>query len=107
MGSLLIEIGQCGNQVGLQVLEYFGNSSNLYEDSYLRNSESNAFHSIHIDTEPKILKPIIDNRKKYSYIDAKNVLYFQHGRGNNWSLGYMDEKKFAAKKANPIVDRPL
>ena len=55
-------------------------------------------HSIHLDTEPKIVRPLIDNRKRFWFIDPKNVLYFQHGRGNNWALGYMDEKKLEEKK---------
>ena len=42
-----------------------------------------------IDTEPKVLKPFIDNPPKW--LDPNNVKYFQHGRGNNWSYGYMHE----------------
>ncbi len=40
-----------------------------------------------IDTEPKVLKPFIDNPPKW--LDVNNVKYFQYGRGNNWSYGYM------------------
>ncbi|KAL4453705.1 hypothetical protein ABPG74_009601 [Tetrahymena malaccensis] len=105
MGSLLIDIGQCGNQIGLQLIDYFESTSHNYEDTYLKNSDQNTFHSIHIDTEPKIIKPLIENRKKYFNIDPKNVLFFQHGRGNNWSLGYMDEQKLQNKVKN--VNKPL
>ena len=62
-------------------------------NSYISRNDQNIYHSILVDTEPKILKPIIDDRKRYSYIDPKNVLYYQYGRGNNWGLGYVDTRK--------------
>jgi hypothetical protein len=40
-----------------------------------------------VDTEPKVLKPFIDKPPKW--LDSQNVRYFEHGRGNNWSYGYM------------------
>lgn len=40
-----------------------------------------------IDTEPKVLKPLLDNPPKW--LDTKNIRYFEHGRGNNWSYGFM------------------
>ena len=40
-----------------------------------------------IDTEPKVLKPFIEKPPKW--LDPSNVKYFQYGRGNNWSYGYM------------------
>ncbi len=49
-------------------------------------------HSILVDTEPKVLKEVADNRKLYPYFDPKNILYFDYGRGNNWALGYKDTK---------------
>ncbi|EGR34461.1 hypothetical protein IMG5_010880 [Ichthyophthirius multifiliis] len=104
MGSLLIDIGQCGNQIGLQLLDYFDQTSGQYEDSYLKRQDYNLYHSIHIDTEPKIIKPITENRKKYSYINSKNVLYLQNGRGNNWCLGYMDEQKLIQRQQQQKKD---
>jgi tubulin delta len=44
--------------------------------SYVRRNDSSTYHSILVDTEPKILKPIIVDRKKYYYVDPKNVLYY-------------------------------
>ena len=40
-----------------------------------------------IDTEPKVLKPFLKNPP--SWLDTQNVKYFEHGRGNNWSYGYL------------------
>jgi tubulin delta len=46
-----------------------------------------------VDTEPKILKPLLEDRKRFSFIDLKNIMFYQYGRGNNWGLGYMDTVK--------------
>lgn len=57
-------------------------------------------HSILIDTEPKILRSVVENKKRYPFIDNKNVIYCQHGRGNNWALGYMDLQLVQKRKKN-------
>lgn len=97
MGSLLIEIGQCGVQIGLQLFETL-QSNDIYENNYLFRNEQNIAHTILIDTEPKALKPALENRKKYPFLDPKNVIYQQSGRGNNWTLGYFDSKKIISRK---------
>ena len=40
-----------------------------------------------VDTEPKVIKQITSKQPKW--LDPTNVKYFEHGRGNNWSYGYM------------------
>lgn len=92
MGTLVLEIGQCGIQIGLQAWEYLS-SMQYYENNFLFRSDHDIAHSILIDTESKVVKPIFDNRKKYSYFDTKNIIYQQSGRGNNWTIGYFDSKK--------------
>lgn len=90
MGSLLVEVGQCGCQIGSKLhadlLQY-------KESSYLKRLKSDTLHTIMIDTEPKILKPIQENRKEFSFLDPANIKFFQYGRGNNWSYGYLDSRK--------------
>ena len=46
-------------------MDYIDSSSSLYDDSYIKRSKQNILHSILIYTEPKIVKPIIENRKRY------------------------------------------
>ena len=92
MGTLVLEVGQCGIQIGLQAWEYLS-SMQYYENNFLFRSDHDIAHSILIDTESKVVKPIFDNRKKYSYFDTKNIIYQQSGRGNNWTIGYFDSKK--------------
>lgn len=101
MGSLLIEIGQCGCQIGSKLHEELMRSK---ETSYLRRLKSDVLHTVMIDTEPKILKPIIENRAQFSYLDPANIKYFQNGRGNNWSYGYLDMLRYKNLKMDDLAN---
>lgn len=90
MGSLLVEIGQCGCQIGGRL---HADLMQYKESSYLKRLKSDTLHAILIDTEPKILKPIQENRKDFYFLDPSNIKFFQHGRGNNWSYGYLDARR--------------
>ena len=57
-------------------MDYIDSSSSLYDDSYMKRSEQNILYSILIDTEPKIEKPIIENRKRHPFMYPKNAIYF-------------------------------
>ena len=35
----------------------------------------------------------------YPHFDIDNMIYYQHGRGNNWALGYNDIISYNNKKA--------
>lgn len=104
MGTLLLEIGQCGIQVGIQLLENL-QMMDTYENNYMFRNEQNVAHSILIDTEPKVLKPALENRKKFSFLDPKNITYQQSGRGNNWTLGYFDSKKIMLRKKGKVPEK--
>lgn len=54
MSSIMIEIGQCGCQIGSKLNQKL--SSSYYST---RIHKPNKVHSIMIDTEPKVLKPFI------------------------------------------------
>jgi hypothetical protein len=57
-----------------------------------------------IDTEPKILKPLIENRSEYPYLDPSNIKFFQNGRGNNWSYGYLDMLRYKNLKVEDLAN---
>ena len=97
MGTLLLNLGQCGNQVAMSMFSIIERSSMHDGNMYLTRNDQNIYHSIMVDTEPKILKPILEDRKQYGYLDPKNILYYQYGRGNNWGLGYMTSQKKGKK----------
>lgn len=107
MGSLLLEIGQCGIQIGVQLLENLMANSDSYENNFLFRNDQNVAHSILVDTEPKVLKPVLENRKKYSFLDPKNLVFQQSGRGNNWALGYFDSKKLLLRNVNKNKNKEI
>jgi tubulin beta len=82
MSSLFVQIGQCGCQIGVPL------NSKLSSCYYCtRVRPPNRMHSIMVDTEPKVIKQILNRQPKW--LDPANVKYFQYGRGNNWSYGYL------------------
>jgi len=82
MGSLFLEIGQCGCQIGNML------NPQLATSYYCtRSRPPNRLHLMMIDTEPKVLQPLLSKSPKW--LDPLNVKYFQYGRGNNWSYGYL------------------
>jgi len=36
----------------------------------------------------------------FPHFDPENIIYYQHGRGNNWALGYNDIVSY-----NKVLDR--
>ena len=97
MGTLLVQLGQCGNQIGIQLWDYL-RANHRYETDYLWKEPDQNAHAILVDTEPKVLKRIIDNKKMYPHFEADNILYYQSGRANNWALGYNDIVSFQKKQ---------
>lgn len=84
MGSLYVEIGQCGCQLGTHLNPKLANSP--YS---LRTTPPHRLHAIMIDTEPKVLQPLLTRSPRW--MDPLNVRFFQYGRGNNWTYGYLDK----------------
>lgn len=84
MGSLFIEIGQCGCQIGTQLNPKLAGS--YYAT---RTRAPNRLHAIMLDTEPKVLQPLLALQPKW--LDPLNLRFFQYGRGNNWSYGYLHD----------------
>eukprot|EP00792_Barthelona_sp_PAP020_P012582 TRINITY_DN730_c0_g1_i1.p1 TRINITY_DN730_c0_g1~~TRINITY_DN730_c0_g1_i1.p1 ORF type:complete len:423 (-),score=85.44 TRINITY_DN730_c0_g1_i1:7-1275(-) len=87
--SLVIQIGQCGNQVGyrfFKMLEEYFNSKECPKDSkfgkniWFTNGSPNV---ILVDKEPKVINSLYDKK-----IDEGNILYEQSGASNSWSIGY-------------------
>ena len=95
----IIQIGQCGNQIGLDIfnnlIEEMKNSSEylsqLICDSYFTISKMNKFqaNSLLIDMESKVIDKCIKISEKngWKYIQD-NIIYKQSGSGNNWANGF-------------------
>ena len=98
--SIVIQIGQCGNQLGEAVF------SKLYEETIESKEESlhkfsrQFFHSVQgldrpvanaitVDMEPKVIDQLLDSNKKAKYAYSNfNTYTKQEGSGNNWAYGY-------------------
>ena len=82
MGSLFVEVGQCGCQIGVPLNHKL---SALYYCN--RTRPPNRLHAIMVDTEPKVIRQVATQSPKW--LDPANLKTFEHGRGNNWSYGYL------------------
>jgi hypothetical protein len=92
---ILINAGQCGNQLGYCLIDSVYN--HLHENQeeleyFFRKTQSNELisRSICLDTEPKVIHECIQQSiesTRWLY-DARNMLYQHGGAGNNWALGF-------------------
>ena len=95
----IIQIGQCGNQIGLNIftnlISEMKNSSEylsqLICDSYFTISKTSKFqaNSILIDMESKVIDKCLKLSEKngFNYL-KENVIHKQSGSGNNWANGF-------------------
>ena len=95
----IIQIGQCGNQIGLNIfnnlIEEMKNSSEylsqLICNSYFTISKTNKFqaNSLLIDMESKVIDKClkISEKNGWNYIQD-NIIHKQSGSGNNWANGF-------------------
>ena len=95
----IIQIGQCGNQIGLNIftnlLEEMKNSSEyisqLISDAYFTISKSCQFqaNSLLIDMESKVIDKClkISEKNGFQYL-KENIIHKQSGSGNNWANGF-------------------
>ena len=95
----IIQIGQCGNQIGLNIfnnlIEEMKNSSEylsqLICNSYFTISKTNKFqaNSLLIDMESKVIDKClkISEKNGWNYLHD-NIIHKQSGSGNNWANGF-------------------
>jgi hypothetical protein len=49
---------------------------------------TNKARAVLVDSEPKVIKHIADDKNISFVFDQPNMIHTQNGRGNNWALGY-------------------
>ena len=95
----LIQIGQCGNQIGFNIFNNLINEmkksseclTQIILDTYFTISDHNKLYSnaLLIDMEAKVIekcsKNAISNGWNYS---KDNIIHKQSGSGNNWANGF-------------------
>ena len=85
MSSVLLMVGQCGNQIGHDLMKLIDSTT----DSHPLTHRDGKIRCVCVDSEPKVIKAnIADDRKRGQLYRDDNVVIDQRGRGNNWALGY-------------------
>lgn len=95
MSHVFVNTGQCGNQLGLALLD------SLYQhlkddpsqlDCFFRTRKQGVYaRAVCIDTEPKVVNQCVEgvNSRGGGWLyDIKRVVYGHGGAGNNWAMGY-------------------
>ena len=96
----IIQVGQCGNQIGLNVFNNFISEmkhsseclTQIIADTYFTISDTNSklyANALLIDMEAKVIEKCMKNSSKsgWNYLPS-NVIHKQSGSGNNWANGF-------------------
>ena len=95
----IIQIGQCGNQIGFNIFDNLINEmknsseclTQIISDTYftISNTDKIISNAILIDMEAKVIEKCIKRSKINGWnYDEKNIIYKQSGSGNNWANGF-------------------
>jgi len=98
---IFIESGQCGNQVGFDILKNLYNNIESREtasdqddgfDVFFRSKSKHGANkhvarAVCLDTEPKVIQQCLAYNGAWN-IDHKSVAYRHGGAGNNWAAGF-------------------
>ncbi|TNV79486.1 hypothetical protein FGO68_gene6345 [Halteria grandinella] len=87
MSTVLLHVGQAGNQIGQELWTLLLEESPMKEDIFF-DKFTNKARAVLVDSEPKVVKHIMEDKNISFIFDQQNLQYTQSGRGNNWALGY-------------------
>lgn len=84
MSSIVLLVGQCGNQVGHELMGLIDKS-----DTHPLSHRDGKLRCVCVDSESKVINHNYreDTRSGRLYREG-NMIAGQRGRGNNWALGY-------------------
>lgn len=84
MSSIILLVGQCGNQVGHELMSLIDKS-----DTHPLSHRDGKLRCVCVDSETKVINHNYreDMRSGRLYRE-ENMISGQRGRGNNWALGY-------------------
>ncbi len=93
---LVVQLGQCGNQVGAAFLEASYPNTHLFHATH--GGETALACALAIDTENKVVNAL-PRSGRWAY-NAKNcIVGSQLGAGNNWAFGYIFPSYFDGRYA--------
>lgn len=116
MAIVVVQVGQCGNQIGDELFTQLAAVSGIASKapggkvagkgpgSQQRVCSPSPFFTengtarcVLVDSEPKVVQGVLQRHP--GYIREDNVVYGQSGRGNNWGLGYYGVNDPHSKRA--------
>lgn len=91
MSNIVVQIGQCGNQVGFQLCDLLLNEIPVNCDTVFNQATRKA-RWIMVDSEPKVIGQVMTGKTTplQTAMNPERMVYHMSGRGNNWAMGYMD-----------------
>lgn len=101
MSTVVVQAGQCGNQLGFEALHTLYDNVAPTDDlsadqalelsAFFRNSSAGkpVARAVLVDTEPKVVEGVVAraSRGEWNY-NARGCVVQQSGAGNNWAMGY-------------------
>ncbi|XP_029444106.1 tubulin delta chain-like isoform X2 [Rhinatrema bivittatum] len=88
MSAVWLQLGQCGNQLGLEWWQLLTNENAAHQESdrYPFFARDGKLSALCVDSEPKVIRKLQKQIKKGVFRDS-NLILGQSGRGNNWAYG--------------------
>ena len=80
---ILVQLGQCGNQIGAELTNQLFESGDRSQFFTETKSGNHQVRSILVDMEPKVLTEIVNKKQNYNY-NKNNIISSSSGSGNNW-----------------------
>lgn len=96
MAVTTIQLGQCGNQLGLSFFNSLydealnsapGYAYTILNTFFTEKNEGYSAKAVLIDMEPKVVNACELAPKQWAY-DKSSIFCKQEGSGNNWAYGY-------------------
>ncbi|EDV26875.1 uncharacterized protein TRIADDRAFT_54235 [Trichoplax adhaerens] len=86
--NILIQVGQCGNQIGRDFCNFIENDNDdsTSSMSHIYQHYDKKLRCLCVDSEPKVISNLLNKYEK-SY-RKKNIFSGRSGCGANWALGY-------------------
>ena len=88
MSTVYLHVGQAGNQIGSVLWKLLLNETGSIQEDIFFDRVRNTARSILVDSEPKVIKQIHEDKTLSPLFPPKNMIFSENGRGNNWALGY-------------------
>ncbi|KAI1886218.1 hypothetical protein AGOR_G00211730 [Albula goreensis] len=93
MSTVLLQVGQCGNQLGLEWWRLIMQSPGLGKENDRSPfiTRDGKLAAVFVDSEPKVLRGarhLVRSKKLPEY----NVIAGKGGRGSNWAYGYHGQR---------------